>query len=133
MKTNIEKTASMTEIFDKIQCREIRDQKEFKFQGDILIQYKDYGDGFWLYKRFTCKRHTGWELVRGMKFKKDDGTYGMKYPSSEQFGPYGRFLPPRTKEESIDRMHDIWVECLHDGRKLDEVISVFNPSGLKCY
>lgn len=126
MDTNIEKTTSTTKIMDNVQYTEIKDKKEFKFQGDTLVQFKDYGDGFWLYKRFTGKRHMGWELVRGIRFKKKDGTYGMRYPSSEQFGPYGRFLPPRTTVEEIDDMHDKWVGCVKDGKMLDVVISRFS-------
>lgn len=43
MNTHIEKTASTAEIMDKVQCTEIKDKKEFNFQGDTLVQFKDYG------------------------------------------------------------------------------------------
>lgn len=91
-----------------IRCTDIKDKKEFKFQGDKLEQYKSYGDGWWLYKRYNQYNNfnfMGWELVKGVKGKQPDGKIVYTYPSSEMFGPYGLFLPQRYTEEMCDEVH----------------------------
>lgn len=87
---------------------DIKDKKEFVFQGDKLVQYKSYGDGWWLYKRYnqyTNFNFMGWELVKGKKDMQPNGDVVYIYPSSRLFGTYGYFLPKRTTEEEADQMH----------------------------
>lgn len=113
MDTNITKTIDCT-------YTDIREKKTF--QGCTLSMVRDYGDGFFLFRREG--QNTGWELVRGIKFKKKDGSEGLRYPASEQFGTYGRFLPPRCTEKELDELHEKWVYCRENGISLDEYLSV---------
>lgn len=97
----------------EIIATDIKDKKEFTFQGDKLVQYKSYGDGWWLYKRYNHYSNfnfMGWELVKGVRRKQPNGEIVYIYPSSEQFGTYGLFLPQRYTEEECDKSHTKKVE-----------------------
>lgn len=92
---------------------DIKDRLEFKKDGDILRQFKSYGDGWWLYKRFNQYSNfnfMGWELVKGVRHKNPDGEIVFVYPSSEQFGMYGFFLPQRYTELDCDKRHNELVK-----------------------
>lgn len=96
-----------------IYATDISDRKEFTFQGDRLEQYKSYGDGWWLYKRYNQYsdfHFMGWELVKSVRHKNPDGEMVYTYPSSEQFGTYGLFLPQRYAENDCDLAHIKKVE-----------------------
>lgn len=81
----------------------IEEKKEFTFCGDILKQ-REHNEttGLWLYERWSPRGFlVGYEVVKGKKHKNPDGTIIFTYPSSEDFGSYGLFYPPRTNRDSL--------------------------------
>lgn len=88
----------MKEIF----ATDIKDKKEFKFEGDTLKFEEILPNGFWWYKRFNIKgTHNGNEIVIPVNRKQPDGTIVQVYPSTEMFGRYGWYFPPRMSREEL--------------------------------
>ena len=90
----------------------IKDKKEFTFDGSLL-RFEAYNPDTnkYLYSRWFGKdspgygRQMGWEVVIPVKRKQPDGSIIECYPSSEQFGRYGWFYPPRySKEDMIESL-----------------------------
>lgn len=80
----------------------IQEQKVFTFNGDTLKQCEhNEATGLWLYERYTNGRLMGYELVKGVKTKQPNGEVVQVYPSSERFGTYGWFYPPRTIRHTL--------------------------------
>lgn len=82
---------------------DISERKGFAFQDDTLKQC-EYNEetGLWLYERYTPKgRLMGYEMVRGVRKVNPNGEVVHSYPSSEQFGNYGWFYPPRSNKEEL--------------------------------
>jgi hypothetical protein len=88
--------------FSDFSITPIEDKKEFKFQGDTLIQKEcvDKERQIYIYERHH--KDIGlyaYEVVMGVK-KKDPLTGEVKYvyPTSEQFGSYGQFVSAQYKD-----------------------------------
>lgn len=90
----------------------IKDKKEFVFDGSKL-KFVEFNpeNNLYLYERFFDEngpgkgRRMGWEVVTPVNRKQPDGSTVECYPSSEQFGRYGRFYPPRfSREEMIKKI-----------------------------
>lgn len=91
--------------FSKIGYTDIKDKIEFSFEGDILrrLESNDAAN-LYLYGRFDKGdgHLKGYELVRGVKHKQSDGSEVFTYPSTEQFGSKGWFLPARTDRDTLN-------------------------------
>lgn len=95
---------------------DIREKKEFRFEGDTLKQKKCYDEEkqIWLYERVNHSgRLFGYELVKGVKHKNPDGSLIYLYPSSEQFGDYGYFISSQWADKDIPK----YLLYLKYGRK----------------
>lgn len=91
--------------FPKIKVTDIKDKIEFVSDGDILRRLEsNEAANLYLYGRYWKDNGhlKGYELVRGVKRKQPDGSIVFTYPSSEQFGRYGWFFPPRTDRDSLN-------------------------------
>lgn len=89
---------NMKQIFST----DISERKEFSFDGDTLKFEEILPNGFWWYKRYNSKgTHNGNEIVIPIKHKQPDGTIVRVYPSTEQFGKYGWYFPPRMEKEEL--------------------------------
>ena len=82
---------------------DIKDKKEFGFEGDRLVQKAclDQENQIWLYERYNREgRLFAYELVKGVRKINPDGNVVFKYPSSEQFGKgFGFFIAKRLATE----------------------------------
>lgn len=79
----------------KINYTDIKEKKEFTYQGDTLKQI-DYNPDTnrYVYGRFLQNgKLYGYEIVQSLKRKNPDGTIVYCYPSTEQFGKNGWFVP----------------------------------------
>ena len=86
----------------KFSYTDIKDKNQFKMDEYTLTKYRDYGNGYYLYKMTNPKgRHCGWELVRAVKTKNPDGTTVFVYPSISQWGTYGWSFPASMTEGDI--------------------------------
>ena len=97
----------MKEVFSK----DIKERKEFVFQDTVLKQLEYCEEtGRYLYGRYWQKDCTpdfvgklmGYEIVKPVKHKNPDGNIVLVYPSTEQFGSYGWFLPANSKRTEIE-------------------------------
>lgn len=89
----------------------ISERKEFFFDRDRFVFEEKMNlegyDVYW-YKRYNSIGQMGSEMVIPVKKKQPDGSYVYVYPSTEEFGRYGWFFPPRmTREELIGKMTGI--------------------------
>lgn len=96
----------------QIKPTSIKDKKEFTFDGSKL-KFEAYNPttNKYLYSRWFGEnspgygRQMGWEVVIPVKYKQPDGSIVECYPSSERFGKYGWFYPPKmTREEMIKKL-----------------------------
>lgn len=77
---------------------DIREKKEFIFQGDLL-KFSEYypQSNRYLYERYFNRDGKwvlyGYEVVIPVKHRNPDGTISEVYPSSEKFGTHGWFIP----------------------------------------
>lgn len=90
---------------------DIKNKIEFNFDTDKLIQLEYCEEsGRYLYGRYFRKdcnpesvgKLMGYEIVQPVKRKQPDGTTVYTYPSTEQFGTYGWFLPKNTPRSKIN-------------------------------
>ena len=99
----------------KIEYNDIKDKKEFVFDGDLLIQKEcvDEDNKIYVYERYYQGSFLyAYEVVRGIKRKNPSGRIIYKYPSSEEFGKYGYFLPVKSKNRIPE-----YVKMLQDSIK----------------
>ena len=103
----------------KIFGTDIREKKEFSAEGDILKQKFCFDEEkhIWVYERVRADgKLIGYELVKGKKSKGKDGSPIYTYPSSEQFGDNGYFIPAQFADKDIPK----YLLCLKYGRKEGE-------------
>ena len=88
--------------------KDISERKEFVCEGTTLKQLGyDESTGKYIYGRYhlkDCRKEwvgklMGYEIVKPVRYKNPDGTIVGVYPSNEQFGKYGWFLPANAKDE----------------------------------
>lgn len=100
----------------KFERTDINDRKEFVFEDDLLVQKEcaDEEHRIYVYERYYQKTDLmyAYEIVRGIKHKNPDGNIVYLYPSSEQFGKYGYFIPAKSKNRIPE-----YVKMLQDSIK----------------
>lgn len=99
----------------KFKATDIKDKKEFTFEGDTLKQsYCAVPDkNIWVYERYNhLGRLIGYEVVKGVKVKNPDGQVVYKYPSTEQFGQYGFFAHEKDVPKYIQILTSRGVKSL---------------------
>ena len=91
----------------KVYSQDIKEKREFTFQGDLL-KYKKHEPttNKYLYERYYKAsngefRLLGYEVVIPVKHKNPDDSIVECYPSSEQFGSKGWFFPKSTTEDVL--------------------------------
>lgn len=86
--------------------KDISQETEFTFHGDTikLERCLDYDKHIYLFSRHNSKgRRIGYEIVRGVKTKGEDGNTVYAYPSTSQFGQYGYYITERYSETEIPK------------------------------
>ena len=95
----------------KLYATDINEKKEFVFQ-DTLLKQLEYCEetGRYLYGRYWQSDCTpdfvgklmGYEIVKPKKVKNPDGSIVFRYPSSDDFGKNGWFLPANSTRKEIE-------------------------------
>lgn len=95
---------------EKIFNKDIKERKEFAFEGDIL-KFTEYCEesGRYLYTRYNTNGVVvGYEVVQPIKKKNPDGNYVYVYPSTSQFGKNGWALAPNSDRNEIEYFLNGW-------------------------
>ena len=79
----------------------IEEKKEFTVDGDTL-KFKAYNKntGIYIYERFHNGGKVAYEVIKPTRCKQPDGTPLKCYPSTAQFGTYGRYFPSNSYEKA---------------------------------
>lgn len=100
--------------------KDISEEKEFSFGSDTLKQKYCYDEEkhIYVYERYNHNgRLFGYELVKGKKYKNNDGSIVYTYPSSSDFGTYGYFISSQWADSDIPK----YLLYLKYGRKVGEL------------